>query len=234
MTPQPLENQPLVLRATRVLTVPQIRMLLDVAKGSHLEALLVLAVATGISRGEVLALRWSDLDLGTQTLCIHRTVHWTGKTGYVEQEPKTPARRRTIPLPRRAGDALTQLHQQQEEEQQQRGEQWQRSDLVFSMPEGTYLAAGTLTQEIAQLLRQAELPPLQFHDLRRSTASLLLTEGISPLVVQKLLGLSTMGTPVQTLSSLPFSLMVEAMKVMDRLLGQDDQEITTRDENTTP
>ena len=123
----------------------------------NLEALLVLAVATGISRGEVLALRWSDLDLGTQTLCIHRTVHWTGKTGYVEQEPKTPARRRTIPLPRRAGDALTQLHQQQEEEQQQRGEQWQRSDLVFSMPEGTYLAAGTLTQEIAQLLRQAEL-----------------------------------------------------------------------------
>jgi integrase len=216
----PQSQQP-ARRATAVLTAHQLRMLLEAAQGSQLEALLTLAITTGMSRGEVLALHWSDLDLANQTVTIHRTVHWSGQTGYVEWEPKTPARRRHLPLSRLACEALKRhQQQQQEQDEQQATEQRQGDGLVFCTAEGAYLASASLTTALSHLLRQAGLPPLPFHQLRYSTAVLLMVAGVRPFVAYILLGLGRRRMSV--LTPFAFSQLVDAMEVMDRLLGGDD------------
>ena len=101
-------------------------------------------------------------------------------------------------------------------------EQQPGDGLVFCTPAGAYLESATLTGAVSQLFRQADLPHFHFHQLRHSTASLLLLAGVSPFVVQALLGLGMMRSPVQMLSPFAFSQLVDAMEVMDRLLGGDD------------
>jgi integrase len=75
----------------QTLTVEQAKRLLEVARGSRLEALLLLALTTGMRRGELLALRWSDVDLDSRVLHVRRTMNFIGGLGYVEGEPKTRA-----------------------------------------------------------------------------------------------------------------------------------------------
>jgi len=90
----------------QVLTVEQAERLLEVARGSSLDALLMMALMTGMRRGELLALRWADVNFEQGTVFVHRTVALLAPYGYVEGEPKTKAGRRRIALPDVAVEAL--------------------------------------------------------------------------------------------------------------------------------
>lgn len=92
----------------RPLTEEQAHMLLETAKGHRLEGLLIVALATGMRRGELLALRWQDVDFEKRTLQVRHTVNRLTGRGYVETEPKTAKSRRTIILPRFVLQALKQ------------------------------------------------------------------------------------------------------------------------------
>ena len=91
----------------------QAQQLLHAARGHRLEALITVALATGMRRGELLALRWSDINLGEGSIQVRRTVSRFGGHGYVESEPKTVGSRRNIVLPQFAVDALR-IHQQRQ------------------------------------------------------------------------------------------------------------------------
>src|SRR5437764_10466947 len=82
----------------QVLTVDQARKLLEVARGSRLDVLLLVALTTGMRRGELVAIHWSDLDVETGVLQVRRNVTYMDGVGYVEREPKTKAGRRKIGL----------------------------------------------------------------------------------------------------------------------------------------
>jgi integrase len=97
----------------QILTPEQAQKLLAAAKGHRLAALLTLALTTGMRRGELLALRWRDIDMQHATLQVQRTVSPLPGSGYVEREPKTAKSRRTIKLPHFVMDVLREHHTHQ-------------------------------------------------------------------------------------------------------------------------
>ncbi len=170
------------------LTVEQAQQFLAAAHGHSLEALFVIAVSTGMRRGEVLAIKWQDIDLSTGTLHVRRIFTRAKGNRYIEAEPKTEKSRRSIVLPALVVDLLSQHQARQLQVKKEAGEAWQEHNLVFSTALGTPLNPSKVIDRFKTLLKRAGLPDIRFHDLRHSTASILLGMGIHPKVVQELLG----------------------------------------------
>jgi integrase len=172
-----------------VLAQHQARRLLDAAKGDRFECLYVLALMCGICRGELFGLKWSDIDLDARTLRINRQLQRMRDGGGLHFSQPKNASRRTIKLPQRAVDALRSHRKRQLEEQLRAGSNWQESGLVFTTTKGTPVDAQNVTaRSFKPLLKRSGLPHMAFHELCHSCATLLLTKGIHPTYVQKLLG----------------------------------------------
>ncbi len=112
------------------LTMEQARLLVQVVRGHRLEELIILALTTGMRRGELLGLKWQDIDLEKGTLQVRRTLDYYGKLGYVENEPKTAKGRRNIALSSFVVEKLKLYRIQQTEVQSQAGDAWE--DLGWS------------------------------------------------------------------------------------------------------
>jgi integrase len=158
---------------------------------SRFEALYVLALTTGLRIGELLGLRWSDIDLDTRRLRVSRQVK-PGNAGTSEglifTEPKA-ARRRTVDLPTRTIEALKRHRKGRVEEKLKAGGAYQDNALVFATSLGTPFGPETVTQRsFKPLLRRTVLPEIRFHDLRHTYATLLLARGVHPTYVQRALG----------------------------------------------
>jgi integrase len=180
-------------REAPVLAAGPAQRLLQAARGERLEALFVLALTTGARQGELLGLRWEDVDLEGGLLHIRRKLLRVQRQ-LVESAPKSASGRRTLVLSRLAVEALRRHRARQSEERLQVGAAWARPDLVFTTARGEPLNACTLRNwHFPRLLRKAGLPKLPFHGLRHSVATLLLSRGESINVVQELLGHSSPG-----------------------------------------
>ena len=112
------------------LSEEQVRAFLAAASGDRLEAFYVLALATGMRVGELLALKWRDVDLGRATLQVRATLHYTA-AGYVFSKPKTKRSRRHLALSRGAVEALRLHRVWQDAERKATGAGWTDLDLVF-------------------------------------------------------------------------------------------------------
>lgn len=220
----PRDTQPHV---RQTLTPEQAQKLLSVAKGHRLEGLLTLALATGMRKGELLALRWKDIDFERRSLYVRRSVlRLPG--GHRETEPKTASSKRQITLPPFAIEALQQHRIRQLEAKLKAGPSWEEHDLVFPNIYGRYLNSQSLFVLFASLLKKAGLPPMRFHDLRHSAATLLITMGVPVKVIQELLGHSSITITLNVYSHVLPSMQQEAMEKLDRLFGgkQHDNEDT--------
>jgi integrase len=186
----------------RPLSSEEARRLLDAAKGDKLEALYVLAVTTGMRRGELLGLKWSDVDLKNATVSIRRTLTRTDNGKRVALgEPKTKKSRRTIPLTSQAVEALRSHLERQLNEIETLGDLYDDQGLVFTSEAGTPINPSNLRQRsLAPLLKKAGLPHIRFHDLRHTCATLLLLKGVHPKFVQELLGHATIAITLDTYS----------------------------------
>jgi integrase len=162
------------------LTKEQAQRLLQVARGHRLEALLTLALATGMRRGEMLGLRWSDIDLVRGSLQVRRSMNRVGKNGVVESGPKTAKGRRSIVLPQFVIEVLKQHRIRQVEARLKAGEQWEDHDWVFCNIYGRFLEPVIVHRLFKKLLADARLPQIRFHDLRHSAATFLLGMGYIP------------------------------------------------------
>jgi integrase len=186
----------------------------------HLEALLTLALATGIRKGEILALRWHDIDLQNATIYIHRTLSYMAHYGFQEGEPKTAKSRRQISLPHFVIVSLTRHHSLQLEAILQADDMWEDHDLVFPNKRGGFIVPMTLANHFTRLLAEIGLPHIRFHDLRHSAATLLLSMGVPAKVVQEILGHSTFSTTMDRYAHVLPSMQQEAMEKMDDLLSE--------------
>ncbi len=202
------------------LTTEQARKLLDTAKGHLLETLLTVALATGMRRGELLGLRWQDINFETMSLQVCRTVGFGKGRKYVVNEPKTASGRRRIILPQFAVDALKQHRIQQLERRLQVGTAWVDRDLVFCDITGDYFPLSSLEYMFQALLKKASLPHMPFHNLRHSAATILLTMGVHPKVVQELLGHSQISMTMDTYSHVLPSMQQDAMNKLNEAFKQ--------------
>ncbi len=201
------------------LTETQAQTLLATAKGDRLEALYVLALATGMRQGELLALKWQDVDLDGVTLQVRASVHYT-KEGYVFAEPKTKYSRRRIALSQIAVEALRAHRTRQVEERLLVGAAWEKLDLVFPNTLGRPLDGTNLLRYwFYPLLKRAGLPRIRFHDLRHTAATLLLARGINPKVVSEMLGHSHVSVTLGIYSHVMPHMQQQAADAMDKALG---------------
>jgi integrase len=171
----------------RVLTPAEAQQLLHAALGDRLEALWRVGLSLGLRRGEVLGLRWNDVDLEHATLRIAVNLQRIDSK-LVLVKPKTKASQRTLPLPASLIPVLRQHRIRQVQEQQLAGSQWQDHGLVFCTRCGTPIAPRNLLRSLHTLLDRAGLPRMRFHDLRHACATFLLAHGVPIKVVQDLLG----------------------------------------------
>ena len=199
------------------LTQEQAQRLLKAAHDHKLEALLTVALTTGMRRGELLGLHWQDIDLNTGSIQVRRSVNRIGKHGFVVSEPKTAKSRRKIILPAFVIDILKQHFVRRKEMKEQAGDLWREMDVVFCNIYGGYTEPSNLHESFKKLLKSAELPNIRFHDLRHSAATILLSMGVHPKVVQELLGHSNISMTMDIYSHVLPSMQHEAMSKLDNL-----------------
>jgi integrase len=171
------------------------------ATGDRYAALYVLALHTGLRKGEMLGLRWDDLDLdaATPTLQVRRTLSET-RTGHKFELPKS-GKGRSIKLSRKAVEALRSHRARQAEEKPRLGSLWQEGGLVFpTMTGSTTSGTNLLGRYFRPLLKCAELPAIRLHDLRHTCATVLLMAGKHPKYVQELLGHASISITLDTYS----------------------------------
>jgi len=206
-----------VRRELDVLDQAQTARLLELAKGTRLYIPVLLAVAAGLRRGEVLGLRWDDLDLRAGTLSVQQTLEAT-KHGLSLKPPKTPKSRRMVPLPAFAIEVLREHERLVAEHRLQLGSAYQNHNLVCAAPDGKPWNPDTLTPAFADFICRSDLPRIRFHDLRHGHATLLLKHGIHPKIVSERLGHATVGLTLDTYSHVLPGMQEQAALALERAL----------------
>jgi integrase len=190
-------------------TLEQARLFLEVARGVRFEALYLLVLQTGMRRGELLGLRWEDVDLEMGVLHVRQALAPDGKSfGY----PKSAKGRRRLRLTPEAVDALKRHRIAQNEERLRQGSSWRDHGLVFCSTVGTPLNPDNFVRRSYKpLLESAGLPKIPFHCLRHTFATLMMPYE-HPRVVQEMLGHSRVSTTLDTYSHVSQDMQEEAVQ----------------------
>jgi integrase len=188
----------------KALSSERVRALLVAARGTRNEALYVVAVRTGLRQGELLGLKWRDVDLAGRRLSVRRALKVTDH-GLDFGPPKNNASRRSVPLSKTAMAVLQAHRTRQNEERLRLGELWQDHDLVFPNRVGKPMDHGNLyDREYKPLLERAGLGDegFTFHSLRHTFATELFNQRKRPKIIQSLLGHSSITQTMDTYSHL--------------------------------
>jgi len=202
----------------RVLDEEETRKLLRALRGRTVYAPTLLAVGTGMRRGEILALRWSEVDLERGELAVVRSLEQT-RHGLIFKAPKTRRSRRRIALP---GFVVRGLRDHREHPPTPRCAGRSTAvdhGLVFPRADGSPWPPDSFSAEFARQLRLAGQPRIRFHDLRHTHASQLLRLGVHPKVVSERLGHASVGITLDTYSHLLPGMQAEAAARIEGTLG---------------
>ena len=192
----------------QTLPVEQLTSFLREAKDSGVYELYYLDLATGLRRGELLGLKWTDVDLDRGVLKIQRAI--SRQNGKVVEAPlKTKNAYRTLPL---SADAIDVLMQQRRKTG--------NSEWVFPSPTGGPMSPDSVLHMLHRVLKRAGLPKVRFHDLRHTFATLALQNGVDVKTVSGVLGHFSAGFTLDTYAHVTTSAKREAAKTMGNLLSR--------------
>jgi len=201
-----------------VLSESQVTQFLIAARGNRHEMLFHLAVKTGLREGELLGLKWIDLDWTTGLLQVRRQVQIVPQRGFVFTDPKTKAGRRTVLL----GNALIQALRKQVEKQnldkQFAGTRWKENGLIFASSVGTPTDLHNMTKEYREVLTKAGLPIIRFHDLRHTAASIMLAHNIPIHTVSRVLGHARASITLDTYAHMVPGMLEDVARLMDDVI----------------
>ncbi len=192
--------------------------LLRHVRGHEHEALFTLALSLGMRQGEVLGLRWEDVELDEAALSVRRTLHKI-EGRYELRDPKTEKSRRGLLLPTFVLASLKRHRVEQLERRMRAGGDENEWDLVFTDHAGRPLHGPTVTRRLQALMKQRKMRRIRFHDLRHSCASLLLSQGVPLTSIQDVLGHANFYITRDTYSHIGTELKREAADAMQKALG---------------
>ena len=215
-----LVDPPRTTRAPmHTLTVEQVRALLTEIDGEPSEALITVAVTTGMRLGELLALKWSEVDLQNANLRVVASLSRSGGA-WLLHEPKTDSSRRKIEL---AGVTVSSLRRHRISQSTERlhiGPSWVDNDFVFTNAIGNPLdGTNVLRRWLRPALRQAGLPQIRFHELRHTAATLMLEQDAHPKVVSEMLGHSQISITLDLYSHVSPTMQKKVAAIMDKALA---------------
>ncbi len=187
--------------------------LLRAAQGTELQAIIAVAIGTGLRRGELLALRWSDVDLDARRLHVRRSLE-THKGVTRTKPPKTARSARTIALPPFVIDVLRYEQVRQRESRRAPADGW-----VFTRADGASWEPGAFSLAFARFVTGAKLPHVRFHDLRHSFGTLALASGVDLQTVSRALGHESTAITSRIYLHAIEALQEDAAARIDALLG---------------
>ena len=190
---------------------------LEAARETHYYVLFYKALYTGMRLGELLGLRWCDVDLDMASLSVVQALY--KRCGVCKMvEPKSSKSRRRIALSPSLSLLLREYKTEQQAQRILLGRPLADSNLVFSHIDGKPLDPGVVSHTFAKVLKKAGLPHIRFHDLRHTHATLLLKAGIHPKIVSERLGHANIGITLDTYSHVLPGLQERAAKRFDEML----------------
>ena len=211
------EVTPLIAADARAMLAAAIGNAATDRPGDRLAALFRVALTLGLRQGEVLGLRWQDVDLNAGCLHVRHALQRIEGV-LILKEPKTEKSRRTLRLPASVVAAIRAHRVRQIEERLVAGSRWRDTGHVFATTIGTPLDPRNVIRAWHRLLAEAGVERRPFHTCRHTAASLLLAEGVPLKVVQEVLGHSLLSTTADIYSHLTPAAFQEAADAMDRAL----------------
>ena len=195
-----------------------VQRLLDATSQTSYGHVFFLALYTGMRRGELLALRWQDIDLQNKAISVNNTVIRIAGEGLVLSEPKTPHSRRLVTLPPSAVALLSGLKAKRKEKMEDAKTEWKESSLIFPNAEGGPTDPDTITHAFRKAVKKLGLSNTRFHDLRHTHATLMLKQGIHPKIVSERLGHASVNVTLNTYSHVLPGLQEAAAAVFEEAL----------------
>lgn len=181
-----------------------------------------LALLTGLRRGELLGLRWQDVDLEQGAIHVQQTAQRIHGQGIVFRHPKTRLSRRSVALSPDAVGVLRKHRRAQAERRLLAGPAYHDHDLVFATGLGTPLEPGNVRRDWLRIVKAADLEGLRLHDLRHAHATLMLRAGVHPKVVTERLGHASVNITLDTYSHVLPGLQEAAAAAIDRALDEPE------------
>ena len=209
-----------------VFSVDQQNDFLEIIKGHEFEILFLLALGTGLRRGELLALRWSDIDFENKTINVDSNIQQayifedeeTKRLEKIEQEPKTINSFRTVPIPSKVLDKLQEHKQKQEQYKLAFQERYIDNDFVICDKYGKALDVKRPTRMFYSIQKKMGIPEdekIKFHGLRKTYATRLFEKEVPPKTVQMLLGHSEISITLDIYTQVMENKKVEAIEKID-------------------
>ncbi|MFE2539372.1 tyrosine-type recombinase/integrase [Actinacidiphila glaucinigra] len=190
---------------------------LAVARKDPLYAAFVLAIAMGLRRGEIVGLRWADVDLDKRVLYVRQQTQ--RRRGVLYDDDPKGRRRRAVPMPALCIAPLRWHRMRQAAVRQRAGEQWQgNGDYVFTTRTGRPIEPRNLYRSFTRVADGAQLRVIRLHDARHGCATLLTAAGVAPRVVMEILGHSQISITMDVYTHVVQDTQREAISHMDRLL----------------
>jgi len=203
----------------KALDEKQLLELFAVTEGTRHHVPVVLAATTGMRLGEILALKWPDIDFESRECQVVRSLQQTD-TGLSFKTPKTRRSRRSVLLPQLAITALKAHRAQQNRKRLLMGPGYQDLDLVFARSDGSMWPPVQFSSDFRRLIRRRGQPAIRFHDLRHTHASQLLKAGVPVKVVSERLGHATASITLDVYSHVLPGMQAEAVAKIDAALGK--------------
>ena len=203
-----LDAPPKVRHESKPLSRAELTNFIAGLRGDPLEALFVTALGTGLRQGELLALRWDDVDLERGELVVRHTLQ---RGTLTLAQPKTERARRVLRLPRRVTSALR--------DHRARQSVVPLSGLIFANGDGTPLQSRSVTRRLQVILRNLGLPHQRFHDLRHAFATVMIESGEDLGVLSSILGHADLSTTADVYAHLAPAMLDRAADRIDGVLG---------------
>jgi len=216
---------PRVARATmKTMSPEEVEKFLDVARETDYFVFLSTLIYTGLRRGELLALKWRNLELDKGSLTVVATAYKLGDGQYMIKEPKTAQSRRTVTLPNSLVELLKVYRADQELLCIQLGVSLDTDDFVFNRLDGSPINPNAVTLAFRRIIKKAGLIGLRIHDLRHTHATLMLKAGVHPKVVSERLGHANIGITLDTYSHVLPGLQEAAAEKFDTIFEDGSEE----------
>lgn len=195
----------------------QIKQFLQAASSSVYYSIYLTTVYSGMRRGEVLGIRWQDVNLEDNILYVKQSLQPVKKVGLVFKEPKS-GKGRSISITPSLSKELRKVYKQQLEHKLLLGPDYHDFDLVFAQRNGNPIQPSEMARNFRKVIEGTNLPYIRFHDLRHTHASLMLQQGIHPKVVSERLGHSTIGITMDTYTHVLPNMQKEAAHQFEQLI----------------
>ena len=171
--------------------------------------ILLTAVMTGLRRGELLGLRWKDVNFTAKQIAIRKSLT-RRDSEYVLTEPKSDSSIRTVAVPSIVIKTFKKERKKQAERELKYEGGYNEKGLIFTKKDGSFIHPNTLTRHYKKILKKANLPEIRFHDLRHTHATLMLSQGEEPKVISERLGHSTISITLDRYSHVLPNMQQEA------------------------